>query len=82
MDTEPRDSHADVQDDAPNEPNEFGFAGEGTGPEPARESATGLSEDELAEAEQIAVPAGDITGALTGAVERVTDQEPDQEPDR
>ena len=53
-----------------NEPNREGFAGEGTGPEPA---PTSLTEDELAEAERIAIPSGDITGAITGAIEDVTE---------
>ena len=52
-----------------NEPNREGFAGEGTGPEPT----ASLTEDELAEAERIAVPSGDITGAITGAIEDVTE---------
>lgn len=32
-----------------------------------------LTEDEIAEAEAIAVPSGDITGAITGAIEDVTE---------
>jgi hypothetical protein len=52
-----------------NKPNREGFAGEGTGPEPT----TSLTEDEIEEAERIAIPSGDITGALTGAIEEVTE---------
>jgi hypothetical protein len=49
--------------DEPNEPNEFGFAGAATGPEP------NLDDDEVSEGEEIAVPAGDITGAIVSAIE-------------
>jgi hypothetical protein len=48
-----------------NEPNEHGFAGDPSGPEPAREPKS--AED--AHGEEIAVPAGDLTGALTEALE-------------
>ncbi|GIF49152.1 hypothetical protein DFJ67_7903 [Asanoa ferruginea] len=49
----------------PNEPNEFGFAGAGTGPEPNL-----APEDKAAEeGDEIAVPAGDITGAIVSAIE-------------
>ncbi|SNT62968.1 hypothetical protein SAMN05421812_114239 [Asanoa hainanensis] len=51
------------RDEEPNEPNEFGFAGAATGPEP------NLSEDDVSEGEEIAVPAGDITGAIVSAIE-------------
>jgi len=87
MDTEPNDSHTDAQADAPNQPNEYGFAGEGTGPEPATgsstgsatESATELDEDELAHVEEVAVPAGDLTGALTESFEELTDRDEDRQ---
>lgn len=49
-----------------NEPNEFGFAGDATGPEPR----TGRTD----EAEDVAVPADDLTGPLTSALEEATDQ--------
>ncbi|KHD72656.1 hypothetical protein [Actinoplanes utahensis] len=48
-----------------NEPNEFGFAGDGTGPEPRPEPTGG--------AEDVAVPADDLTGPLTSALEEATD---------
>jgi hypothetical protein len=45
------------------EPNEFGFAGDGTAPEPERETTgEGFGES-------IAVPAGDLTGAIVAAME-------------
>jgi hypothetical protein len=45
------------------EPNEFGFAGDGTAPQPAPETAgEGYGES-------IAVPAGDLTGAIVAAME-------------
>ncbi|MEV4617368.1 hypothetical protein AB0J74_01470 [Asanoa sp. NPDC049573] len=47
----------------PNEPNEFGFSGAATGPEP------NLTDDDVSEGEEIAVPAGDITGAIVSAIE-------------
>jgi hypothetical protein len=37
------------------------------------ESPIELTEDEIEEAERIAVPSGDITGALTGAIEDVVE---------
>jgi hypothetical protein len=46
-----------------NRPNEYGFAGDGTAPQPER-TAT----DE-GDGEDIAVPAGDLTGAITGAID-------------
>jgi hypothetical protein len=51
-----------------NRPNTEGFAGEGTGPEPV-----GLTDDELAEAEAIAVPSGDVTSALVGAIDELVE---------
>jgi hypothetical protein len=47
------------------QPNEFGFAGGATAPEPepTRESAEDI------EGESIAVPSGDITGAVSDAIE-------------
>ena len=53
----------DNEPEEPNEPNEFGFAGAATGPEP------NLSEEPESEGEEIAVPAGDITGAIVSAIE-------------
>jgi hypothetical protein len=45
------------------EPNEFGFAGDATAPQPEPETA-----DE-GFGESIAVPAGDLTGAIVAAME-------------
>ncbi|MEV4537196.1 hypothetical protein AB0J82_25795 [Asanoa sp. NPDC049518] len=56
----------------PNEPNEFGFAGGATGPEP------NLSDDEVSEGEEIAVPAGDITGAIVSAIEGDRDRDEEE----
>ncbi|WP_229068035.1 hypothetical protein [Actinoplanes sp. DH11] len=57
-------------------PNEYGFAGAATAPQPetdgtADRHATRLHE----EAEATAVPAGDITGAVTGAIDELTDRD-------
>ncbi|GIF67718.1 hypothetical protein Ais01nite_57530 [Asanoa ishikariensis] len=60
------------RDEEPNEPNEFGFAGAATGPEP------NLSEEEASEGEEIAVPAGDITGAIVSAIEGGRDEDDDK----
>ncbi|GIE79438.1 hypothetical protein Aph02nite_53880 [Actinoplanes philippinensis] len=49
-----------------NEPNEFGFAGAATGPEATRQTST------EGDAEDIAVPADDLTGPLTHALEEAT----------
>jgi len=56
------------------EPNEFGFSGDATAPEP--EPATGESFGE-----SVAVPAGDLTGAVTAAIENATagDDEDDRQ---
>jgi hypothetical protein len=52
-----------------NEPNEYGFGGEGTGPEPEQKKY-----DEV-DGESIAVPAGDLTGAITGALDDLTQKD-------
>ncbi|GAB1643147.1 hypothetical protein [Krasilnikovia sp. MM14-A1259] len=60
-----------------NEPNEFGFSGAGTGPSP--EHLKHLIED--APGGDVAVPAGDITGAVTHALEELVtphDHEPEE----
>ncbi|MEU8815675.1 hypothetical protein [Actinoplanes sp. NPDC048796] len=49
-----------------NEPNEFGFAGAGTAPQPEREPAEGFGES-------IAVPAGDLTGSIVEAIEEAAE---------
>jgi hypothetical protein len=53
-----------------NEPNEFAFSGGATAPQPQRDRAA-----DDAEGENIAVPAGDITGAVTAAVEEATERD-------
>ncbi|MEU4216290.1 hypothetical protein [Actinoplanes sp. NPDC026623] len=45
-----------------NEPNEFGFSGAATGPEPAPDLTP-------VDGESIAIPAGDLTGTLSDALE-------------
>jgi hypothetical protein len=55
------------------EPNEFGFAGDGTAPQPER---TGT--DSGTDGESIAVPAGDLTGAITAAIDDVTGGDDDE----
>jgi hypothetical protein len=65
---EPRSQETD-------EPNEFGFSGGATAPEPERTGA----EDNYGES--IAVPAGDLTGAITGAIEEtIGEDETEDEP--
>ncbi|WP_306204797.1 hypothetical protein [Actinoplanes sp. RD1] len=56
-----------------NQPNEFGFAGDGTAPEPqpTRDHDKQLHD----EAESIAVPAGDITGSVSEAIEDATQRD-------
>ena len=71
---EPKNDDPNDEPEEPNEPNEFGFAGAATGPEP------NLSEDEVSEGEEIAVPAGDITGAIVSAIEG--DRESDENDNR
>jgi hypothetical protein len=57
------------------QPNEYGFAGGATAPEPepSRESA------EEVEGESIAVPSGDITGAVSDAIEDISYHDDDRE---
>jgi hypothetical protein len=57
------------------QPNEFGFAGGATAPEPEPDHRTAKEVD----GESIAVPAGDLTGAITHAIDEVTDREHDDE---
>jgi hypothetical protein len=61
------------------EPNEWGFAGDPTAPEPAHDT-TAEHEEDLAE--QVAVPADDLTAELSEALAEVTDGDEDvgQEP--
>jgi hypothetical protein len=66
--------HTPDEPEEPNEPNEFGFAGAATGPEP------NLSEDEeQSEGDEIAVPAGDITGAIVSAIEGDRERDDDED---
>ncbi|WP_239177178.1 hypothetical protein, partial [Actinoplanes octamycinicus] len=58
--------------DEENEPNEFGFSGEPSLPEPHQ--VPHLAEGE---GERIAVPSGDLTGAITEAIEEVSEQRRD-----
>lgn len=51
------------------EPNEFGFAGEGTAPEPP----PGARSDEQDRAEEVAVPGDDLLDPYADAVEEETD---------
>jgi hypothetical protein len=69
--------HTPDEPEEPNEPNEFGFAGAATGPEP------NLSEDEeQSEGDEIAVPAGDITGAIVSAIEGDRERDDDEDEDK
>ncbi|WP_203815160.1 hypothetical protein [Paractinoplanes ferrugineus] len=52
-------------------PNEFGFGGGATAPQPEPETRSA----EEVDGEDIAVPAGDLTGAITHAIEEATDSE-------
>ena len=67
------DRETDIDTDGPNEPNEYGFAGDPTTPEPERAEDAGQTPGE-----DVAVPAGDLTGSITGAMEELTDS--DEEP--
>jgi hypothetical protein len=58
------------------EPNEYGFAGEATAPQPERDRDDKLHE----EAEAIAVPADDLTAPLGKALADMT--EPDEDDER
>lgn len=49
------------------EPNQFGFAGGATAPQPTEEPAEGYGES-------IAVPAGDLTEAISEAIDEVTER--------
>jgi len=74
-DSQAEDSQAEASPPAEIEidgPNEFGFAGAATAPEPEE---TPGSEESMGES--IAVPAGDLTGAITEAIEEFTDRDDD-----
>lgn len=49
-----------------NEPNEFGFSGDGTAPQPTRDAA------DRPDGEDVAVPAGDLTGSITDGIDDMT----------
>ena len=53
------------------QPNEFGFAGGATAPQPEPDRRTADQVD----GESIAVPDGDLTGAITHAIEEVTEHD-------
>ena len=59
------------------QPNEFGFSGEGTGPQPEPDHRTASEVD----GESIAIPSGDLTGAITHALEEVVEHHHDQDED-
>ncbi|GIM98335.1 hypothetical protein [Paractinoplanes toevensis] len=55
------------------QPNEFGFSGGATAPEPEPDTRS----PEQVDGESIAVPAGDLTGSITHAIEEATDRDHD-----
>lgn len=63
------------------EPNEWGFAGESTAPEPAHDTPEEREEDA---AEEIAVPGSDVPTELSEALAEITDEEeePGSAPER
>ncbi len=68
MTTSPQEPGESREQQEQDEPNEFGFAGGATAPEPIEEPAEGYGES-------IAVPAGDLTGAITEAIDEITDKQ-------
>ena len=56
------------------EPNEYGFSGGATAPEPEPDDTSPGD----AYGESIAVPAGDLTGAITAAMEHETTKDEDE----
>lgn len=65
-----------VSESAVNEPNEYGFAGAGTAPEPRDEAAGEPAEES---AERTAVPDDDLTGPLADGLGDATGQDADEE---
>lgn len=59
------------------EPNEWGFAGEGTAPEPARDTP---EEREADAAEEISVPGSDVPAELSDALAEITDEDEERGP--
>jgi hypothetical protein len=62
MTSQPQQDASEPEHD---EPNDAGFAGAATTPTPER------GDDEESFGEEIAVPAGDLTGSLMGAIDEV-----------
>ena len=70
MTTEPEERDEDIEhydaDDYADEPNEAGFAGDPSTPQPERQEEHPFGE---VDAESIAIPSGDLTEALAEALE-------------
>ena len=64
-----------MTDEETNEPNEFGYSGAATGPEPHKT----MEPVEDVDGESIAVPSGDLTGAITEAIEELTEGDEDKD---
>jgi hypothetical protein len=62
-------SHENERAQEQDEPNQFGFAGGATAPQPIKEPAEGYGES-------IAVPAGDLTEAISEAIDEATERHP------
>ena len=60
-------------EDETHRPNEYGFAGGASTPEPVREHGDGV------DGESIAIPAGDLTGAVTEAIEDLAGSDDDED---
>ena len=58
-----------------NQPNEYGFAGDATAPQPEPDRTP----VEEVDGERIAVPAGDLTGAITHAIDDMTERRDEDE---
>jgi hypothetical protein len=56
------------------QPNEFGFGGGATAPQPRTDEST-----EAPDGEGVAVPGGDITGAVSNAIEDISHGDDAQE---
>lgn len=72
MTSQPQETtpEGEIRSDEANQPNEFGFAGDATAPQPERSTGESFGE-------AVAVPAGDLTGAITGAIDKATGADPD-----
>lgn len=71
MTSEPQRESRETEHD---EPNEAGFAGAATTPTPEPGDNEGFGEE-------IAVPAGDVTGALMEAIQEAGERHPDDDSD-